>query len=332
LALAHTKLEEILSEVKNFPYAMILHASVSFDRAKVFRKEDKEKSDSFINQAIEKLTILSDLQLSEEDKEETYLLWFEIIAFQTKSPANSNSQNESLWTDAGHKLTIAADISNPSRQLYDACKLCLDSLVSTPRDRERNGAVAFVISGEFMKHGGERKTWKTRWFVADDHRISYYKDKKEWETGPVKGNAKEPQGEISYAEITSIYAHKDFFCSEIEKERPKGTENTYCLHIKTSFGRTYNIIGFSSYELTQTWIKVLNQAIKTNNVTRALKTFLKAKERLKTKEPTIRQIPSPKEVEKAKKETTEEQILYRPRWATQSEVEKRMKTTKTTEQ
>jgi hypothetical protein len=128
----------------------------------------------------------------------------------------------------------------------------------------------------------------------------------------------EPQGEIAYGEVTSVYGHKDFFCSEIEKERPKGTENTYCLHIKvhffifffvlfycfhlvviyvllyilfllkrffsflyscfflifsftqTSFGRTYNLIGFPSLELTQSWVKILTQVIRTHNVMRGI--------------------------------------------------------------
>jgi len=124
---------------------------------------------------------------------------------------------------------------------------------------------------------------------------------------------------------------KIFFCADIEKEkkeRPKGFENTYCLHIKTSFGRTFNLVGFATLDISQHWIKTLTQVIRSYNVKRALKTWIKQYDRLKTKEISTRTIPAPKEPEKSKKEITEEQNLYRPRFATSNEIEKKNKTSK----
>jgi len=60
---------------------MIQHAGVSFERAKAIRKEDKEKSDQFISQALEKLNLLTDFNLNDDDKEEAYLLWFDVCCF-----------------------------------------------------------------------------------------------------------------------------------------------------------------------------------------------------------------------------------------------------------
>ena len=85
-----------------------------------------------------------------------------------------------------------------------------------PKDRQKTGAVAYNLAGEFTKQGGSYKTWKSRWFVCDDSKISYFKDKKEWETGPVAGV---PKGKKAKRYLFIGFSHLFMFFSSHKKKK-----------------------------------------------------------------------------------------------------------------
>jgi len=205
----------------------------------------------------------------------------------------------------------------------------LDALINAPKDREKTGKAAYHIAGLFMKHGGSHKSWKSRWFVCDDTKVYYYQDKKTWESGPVSGKPKEPQGVVEYNEVMTISTHTTFDCPELEAKKPKEVSNSYCLHFRTS-DRTYNLVGFPSIEISQKWVRLLTFAVETYNVKRQAKLWLKENAGLKKdseEDLTINikkiQIPPPSKLEKKKSgEDRKKEYLNRPRLLTEKVLNK----------
>jgi len=154
------------------------------------------------------------------------------------------------------------------------------ALANENRERNRTGNVVYLIAGEFMKEGGSYKSWKSRWFVVNDSGLSYYKDKQEWENGPVAGTYVKPKGVILLSDMKEITTHANpKMCPTIE-QRPKGTEQTHCLHVLTQ-NRTYNIVGFESEQRSQQWLQVLKTSLKLYDLNRRSKNVIrKAKESL----------------------------------------------------
>jgi len=136
----------------------------------------------------------------------------------------------------------------------------LEELNNGQKERQRTGKAIYNIAGEFTKQGGSYKSWKTRWFVVDDSSVSYYKEKSEWENGPLLGVPKTPQGVIPFAEILDITKHDEpSKCTGITN-RPKGAAGQFCLHVLTK-ARTFNIIGFQTEQDSQQWLTVLKKSV-----------------------------------------------------------------------
>jgi len=123
-----------------------------------------------------------------------------------------------------------------------------------------------------MKQGGSVKTWKSRWFVVSDTNLYYYKDKKDWENGPVKGNPAPPKGAIEFSEVIRVTTHMDFLC-ELVETKPKKVEKTYCLHVHTK-NRIYNILGFETKELAEKWLQTLAFSVKSHHLKKEAKRYL----------------------------------------------------------
>jgi len=194
--------------------------------------------------------------------------------YKAKNPANTSFETELLLADAGVHLLKATKNGEPTVVAYRLVDYCVQQLIDTPKDRMKDGKAAYHVAGNYMKHGGSYKSWKARFFVCDDTKVSYYKDQQEWEKGPVAGVPKEPQGFVDYADIVSVSTHDGFVCEELSGKRPKGTEATYCLHVVT-LDRTYNLIGFASKDETEKWVSKLRFAVKCHNVKKRGKSYLK---------------------------------------------------------
>jgi hypothetical protein len=211
--------------------------------------------------------------------EDTYYLWGTML-FYLASNTPLLKENEQYLVRATEILLKATDrLDQPRKRTYDLLKKCFDALSNGAKDRERTGLSVYRLAGTFVKQGGNVKTWKSRWFVCSDTNLYYYKDKKDWENGPVKGNPAPPQGSIEFSEIVRVSAHMDFICELIES-RPKKSEKTYCLHLHTK-DRIYNMLGFESKELTEKWLSTITFAVRTHHLKKEAKKFLNTRTDLK---------------------------------------------------
>eukprot|EP01119_Soliformovum_irregulare_P003952 TRINITY_DN14981_c0_g1_i1.p1 TRINITY_DN14981_c0_g1~~TRINITY_DN14981_c0_g1_i1.p1 ORF type:complete len:374 (-),score=82.45 TRINITY_DN14981_c0_g1_i1:55-1176(-) len=190
---------------------------------------------------------------------------------------SSNKEKESFLIGALERLLLLGRekrVRYP-KLLYTLMDQCSEKLINLPKDRDRTGKAVYMLAGHFFKQGGAVKSWKDRWFVVDDTVITYYKDKKEWESGPVQGNPAKPQGTIPFSEVTKIYRCKSALCQEIKHEdRPK--KGTQCLHIKNQ-DRTYHLVGFQDTESVNKWIDGLTYIWTAYAVRRDAKKYLREK-------------------------------------------------------
>jgi len=185
-------------------------------------------------------------------------------------------QYEELLHRAAEKFLKATEI-DPKNMIASKNLSEISELMSnSPKHRMRTGKAIYFIAASLTKEGGQHKSWKMRWFVVDDSSIKYFKDKAEWESGPVTGSPAHPQGEIFFNDILDITAHSDSSkCTNI-RHRPKTMMNNtpFCLHILTK-DRTFNVIGFTSLEHNQEWLKTLKLALRLATIKRNVKNYLR---------------------------------------------------------
>jgi len=130
-----------------------------------------------------------------------YLKYAEILIFETRLSSNSDARNERIWTDAAHKLLEATKVEDPTSKLYCTLQHCLDALVSSPKDRKRNGGSVYLLCAEdcFVHNSGLfsqifHHGWNKCFLLCDDTKVYFYDDIKKWENGPCSGIPKTPNG------------------------------------------------------------------------------------------------------------------------------------------
>jgi len=214
------------------------------------------------------------------DDEKTFCLWGKILFSMANFQTHLREKEDTL-TVAAQKFLGAIEVSpNPRKGTYESLEKCLEELTTMPKERERTGSVVYLIAGEFVKDGGSVKSWKNRWFVVDDTNIVYYKDKRNWNNGPVKGIPGEPKGSIEFTSILDVLTND----KSVPFTAPKKYEDTSSLHIVTA-ERTYNIVGFSKEE-AEKWKLALKKAAATHNAMKNGKKWLRENKALKN-EPTV---------------------------------------------
>jgi len=200
------------------------------------------------------------------------MLWAKILIHIAEYTTSLN-ENEKYMMLASEKLLKAAELPQPHKQAYYWLERASEVLINGSKERLREGKAIYHIAGEFTKQGGGRKSlnWKNRWFVVSDTAISYYKDKKTWENGPVQGLPAQPQGAIEFSDISDVITHGDRCILE---KKPKALEKTLCLHIVTT-QRTYNILGFETHNVMTKWTEILQFALRVYNVKKMAKKWLR---------------------------------------------------------
>jgi len=276
--LACSSMDEATDKNPKSHNLVYLSAKCYFERArnaKLYKLEDFEHYEKCISKSLSQIQRASEIKPQDQT---TFILWGKILQHEAESTQNLK-ENEDFLIGAIENLLKATEYGTSTTELYQLLEHCLDPLINNAKQRERNGSAVYHVAGEFTKQGGGKKSlnWKVRWFVVNDTNISYYKDKKEWENGPVKGSPAQPKGTIDFAEVTDITTHKDFICN-VEK-RPKTT--TACLHVVT-IHRTYNMLGFQSLEHTEQWIGILKHALRCYNAKKAAKKWLRDHSSLKS--------------------------------------------------
>jgi len=211
-------------------------------------------------------------------------------------------EQEQRYVDAASKLIACywdQQKSSGRKKVYELIEKCYDHIFNGAKDRQRTGNAIYRLSGIFSKQGGSYKSWKERYFVVDDTAITYYKDKKEWENGPVKGVPSKSQGVIEFNTITGITKCGTMVCqNEHVKHDSRPKKGTHCLHIAITEGRTYNMVGFDKDTLDE-WIKVLKLAINIYQFKKTLKKWIKENADIKaTKEKEINNDDKRKEKKK----------------------------------
>jgi len=261
------------NEPKSFPILLLL-ARCYFERAqasKIHKTEDSKQYEKLVRMALE--TIEQAVRINDK-LDDGYVLWARIYMHLAEYTP-SLRENEEYMTIATEKfLKIIKLNSVPQRGVYELLERALDSLVNGTKERERNGKAVYHIAGSFMKQGGGKKSlnWKTRWFVVSDSQICYYKEKKDWENGPVQGSPAQPKGSIEFSEITEVSSHPNFLCPA--EKKPKSMDKTLCLHVVTPT-RTYNMMGFESKEQTDIWINTIQFALRCYSVKKDAKRWLR---------------------------------------------------------
>mmetsp|Transcript_2105 Transcript_2105/g.2786 ORF Transcript_2105/g.2786 Transcript_2105/m.2786 type:complete len:524 (-) Transcript_2105:51-1622(-) len=214
-----------------------------------------------------------------------WLLWAVIALSKAVDILKNNgniSEYEHLLVVAAERLLKILEGEHTEKTQDEALitkllSICMSQLTSGQKDRNRTGKAIYHLAGEFTKEGGSHKSWKTRWFVVDDSSFTYWPDKAAWEAGPVLGAPSKPKGAILFSDLLDITSHGDQSkCTNI-KERPKNlASNAFCLHLLTQ-KRTYNIIGFDSEKQSAQWVSVLKTALKTYNIKKRSKKFIREK-------------------------------------------------------
>jgi len=266
-------LKEALKKEPNSLPLLLLEARGFFERAKAIREsklEDNSLYDKYLSKAQKKVEKASKLK---ELDENVLLLWAKIF-IHIAEYTTSLKENELYMVLASEKLLMATELQQPHKDVYKLLERASEVLVNGSKERLREGKAIYCIAGEFTKQGGGRKSlnWKARWFVVTDTTISYFKDKKSWETGPVQGQPSVPQGSIEFYEVTDVVAHSE--AQRASEKRPKALEKSHCLHVVTP-DRTYNIIGFETQELARKWLETIQFAVKCYNVKRKTKKWLR---------------------------------------------------------
>jgi len=273
-SIAGSFLEELLDKDPENHYASYLLSYIYYQRA--LQEKNNDEARKLTKLALKGMEHCANLDDYDED---TYYLWGTML-FYLASNTPLLKENEQYLVRATEILLKATDrLDQPRKRTYDLLKKCFDALSNGAKDRERTGLSVYRLAGTFVKQGGSVKTWKSRWFVCSDTNLYYYKDKKDWENGPVKGNPAPPQGSIEFSEIVRVSAHMDFICELIES-RPKKSEKTYCLHLHTK-DRIYNMLGFESKELTEKWLSTITFAVRTHHLKKEAKKFLNTRTDLK---------------------------------------------------
>jgi len=173
----------------------------------------------------------------------------------------------------------------PPKGTYTLTEQANELLQLTPKERERTGDAVYKVAGQFFKQGGSYKSWKDRWFVIDDTAVTYYKEKKDWESGPVLGKPFPPQGSIPFHDIISFSRCDSQICAFVsEVDRP--AKGTLCLHIHT-LDRIYHVLGFVDKAQLDKWQTMLEFARKSYNLQREAKKWLRAHVELKLKDESI---------------------------------------------
>jgi len=272
--LACSSVEEALQKEPKSNVLLLLLSKTYFERAqaaKTFKTEDSKQYEKFIQKSLKKVEKAT--QLKEKD-EDGHILWSRILIHLAEYTPSLHENEEYMMMAAEKLIKITEFITNPHKVVYDLLERTVEVLVNGTKERERTGKAVYHIAGEFMKQGGGKKSlnWKVRWFVVTDTSIAYYKEKKDWDIGPVQGFPAQPQGTVEFSDITDIASHPDFLCPT--EKKPKNMDKTFCLHVVTG-NRTYNLIGFETKELTAKWISVLWFALRCYNAKRSAKKLLR---------------------------------------------------------
>jgi len=203
---------------------------------------------------------------------------------EKKAEESTIKEKEEVLIQTLDKLFKIPGMFSPKKDLpkgtYSLIEKIRDQLANSQKERIRNGSAVYLLSGLYYKQGGSYKSWKERWFVVDDSGIHYYKDQKDWENGPVKGKHAQPQGTISFLDITVVKKCGALICQHVSSEdRPK--KGSLCLHIETNLNRMYNIVGFEDSASVDQWKLTLESALKSYQLQKEARQWLKDNAKLK---------------------------------------------------
>jgi len=205
-----------------------------------------------------------------------------MLLWCSKKNTKTSQEQENLLVLASEKFLKVTEYENMAGLAYQRLNEINESLANGRKIRNRTGKSIYHLAGEFVKEGGSVKNWKSRWFVVDDNSITYYKDKSEWESGPVLGFPSKPQGVVNFSEMLEVTCHDDpSKCSGI-LNRPKKI-GQYCIHLLTK-ERTFNILGFQTASENAEWTTTLKQVLKLYNVKKKVKTFIRDNKQFANKE------------------------------------------------
>lgn len=201
--------------------------------------------------------------------------------FSKKTQDSSPLESEEYLIRACESLLAAYRLQSTDENTVSLMKEVLEALANGKKERERMGNAVYRICGEYVKQGGGYKSWKKRFFVVDDSTVSYFRNRKEWELGPVSGQSKgKPQGTIMFAQISQISAHSfspGAPCPLIQGV-PAKLIGTSCIHLHTP-DRTFNMV--TSPDAPQAdhtnMMNALNAALRAYKVKRDAKDATKKK-------------------------------------------------------
>jgi len=207
-------------------------------------------------------------------------LWAIILHKNSKRSTNTVLEQEQLLVQSAEKFLRVADNEYVTGLAFHRLTEIQENLTNGHKIRNRTGKAVYHLAGELTKEGGSVKNWKNRWFVVDDSTFTYYKDKQEWEAGPVSGAPAKPKGTVPFGDILDVICHDDLAkCTNIPaSSRPKKV-GQYCIHVLTK-ERTFNILGFETAQESIEWMSVMKQVLKLYNVKKRVKAYLRDHKRL----------------------------------------------------